>query len=240
MNVLVWNWGRRGAGSLFAVRLASALAAADGDHSVSLSLAAGAEILMLPDALHCDWLEPTYDAMPEYAIQRPLWPFRRRRILKQIQNLPLRPDIAICARPSLLDGDMVSALHKLDIDYAVVVHELTAHQDEIFHTNFLGQNRLLRNAPMLFALSSQIETDLYHQGYGTGSQVIFKLWPPPFHFREMTPPLAHGGRPERVGSAIAEGLEKMFMPRLEIHRTREAEWASFAEEILLICRCSDR
>lgn len=44
MRILVWQWGRRGAGPLFATRLAEALRSVPGTE-VILSLATGAEIL---------------------------------------------------------------------------------------------------------------------------------------------------------------------------------------------------
>jgi hypothetical protein len=62
MGVLVWQWGRRGAGPRFAAALAQGLRSLDGVESV-LSLSEQAEILTLPDAPHCELPVRTYGGL---------------------------------------------------------------------------------------------------------------------------------------------------------------------------------
>ncbi len=192
MRVLVWHWGRRGAGPLFAARLAAALDELPGV-SAQLSLAVGAELLALPDPPPCAWQEPTYSSASGYLLQRLASPFlvsRSRHHLRQH-----RPDFAICAMPALLDQRMVAALHQAGIPYAMVVHDATAHPGDALSFHLLGQTRLLRRAAALFPLSRHIEANLRGRGFGGPGQALVKLWHPPFSFGAAPPPLAHGGPP---------------------------------------------
>lgn len=192
MKILVWHWGRRGAGPIIAAQLTSALSAVPGT-TAALSLAAAAEILLQPDRPHCDWAEPTYDSAAGYVAQRLAEPFFRRRTLRHLQKI--QPDIAICAMPALLDQRMIQAAVTAGIPYAVVVHEATAHLGEALNFRLLDQSRLLQNAAALFPLTDHVEADLRQQKYGRNGQVIAKLWHPPLYFGSMKPPLSHAGRP---------------------------------------------
>jgi glycosyltransferase involved in cell wall biosynthesis len=192
MKVLVWHWGRRGAGPIIAAQLTSALAALP-DTTAALSLAAAAEIFSQPDRPHCDWAEPTYDSAAGYVVQRLAEPFFRRRTLRHLQRI--QPDIAVCAMPALLDQRMIQAALTAGIRYAVVVHEATAHLGETLNFRLLDQSRLLQNAAALFPLTDHVEADLRQQKYGRNGQIIAKLWHPPLYFGDMKPPLSHSGRP---------------------------------------------
>ncbi len=191
MKLLVWHWGRRGAGPIFAVRLRDALAALGFDSA--LSLAEGAEILAPPSVVQCDWAEATYSNAADYLLQRTVSLLPSRRIFSHLQKL--KPDMAICAMPALLDQRMLRALRRSDIPYAVLVHDATAHPGDRLSFRLLGQNRLLQDAAVLFALSSHVEDQLHDQGFGKNGQALSKLWHPPFDFGGMKPAFAHGGKP---------------------------------------------
>lgn len=192
MKILVWHWGRRGAGPLFASQLAAGVNTVEG-HSAYLSLAAGAEILTQPDAPTCGWKEPTYRNAMGYAAQRLAAPFLAGRTEKRLSAVD--PDIAICAMPALLDQRMTVALRSCKIPYAVIVHDAAAHPGEAFSFQMVGQSRLLREARFLFPLTAHVEANLRKQGFGRGCQTVEKLWHPPFSFGSAPPPLAHGGLP---------------------------------------------
>jgi glycosyltransferase involved in cell wall biosynthesis len=192
MRILVWHWGRRGAGPIFAVQLSSALSTITGAKTF-LSLAASAEILRQPGAAGCDWAEPTYESAAGYVAQRLAGPFVRNRTISRLQTI--KPDIAICAMPALLDQRMIQALVKTGIPYAVVVHDATAHPGEELNFRMLDQPWLLRNAFALFPLTAHVEADLWRQEFGLEGQMIAKLWHPPLYFGDMKPPFEHGGRP---------------------------------------------
>ncbi|MDD2794921.1 glycosyltransferase family 4 protein [Acidocella sp.] len=191
MKLLVWHWGRRGGGPLFALRLAAALGDVPG-HSVRLSLAGGAEILA-GAAAACSWREPTYETALGYALQRLSGPLVRGRVRKRL--IEDRPDIAICAMPALLDARMTIALRRLGIPYAMVVHDAAAHPGEAFNFRIMGQWRQLRDARVLFALTGHVEDGLRRQGYGEAGQGVVKLWHPPVGLGKMAPVMAHGGVP---------------------------------------------
>src|ERR1700721_2031261 len=62
MRVLVWQWGRRGAGPRFAAALADGLRLVPGTEAV-LSLSTGAEILRGPDPPDCQFPMATYSGV---------------------------------------------------------------------------------------------------------------------------------------------------------------------------------
>jgi glycosyltransferase involved in cell wall biosynthesis len=192
MKTLVWHWGKRGAGPLFAARLAAALNELPG-HFAALSLAAGAELLAQPDAPACDWPEPTYETPAGYLAQRLAARFLQPRTRQHLAAL--QPDFAICAMPALLDQRMVSALRQMRIPYAIMVHDATAHPGETLKFRALGQPALLRHAQALFPLSSHVEHDLCRGGYGAHGQMLAKLWHPAFSFGNSPAALNHGGLP---------------------------------------------
>ncbi len=191
MKLLVWHWGRHGAGPIFASCLYEALAQTPNTQAV-LSLAASAEILTSP-AIQCDWREPTYRNAAGYAFASAAAAFLRRRTLKKLQQF--QPDFAICAMPALLDGRMIWSLARSKIPFAAIVHDAGAHPGDALRFRLLHQPTLLRNAAALFPLSTQVEAELRLQGYGKGGQKITKLWHPPFHFGDMKPAFSHTGRP---------------------------------------------
>jgi len=192
MRILVWHWGRRGAGPICAARLAEALNTLPGQ-SAALSLPAGAEILTGPDAPACDWREPTYKNRLGFIAQRLASPFLRRRTEAQLRRLA--PDIALCAMPALLDIRMVMALERLGIDYAVIVHDAEAHPGDALSFLALDQTRLLRGAKHLFCLSGHVEQALRGQGFGKNGQTLTKLWLPPIGLSATVPAARPTSRP---------------------------------------------
>jgi glycosyltransferase involved in cell wall biosynthesis len=191
LKLLVWHWGRRGAGPIFAVQLRDALSAAGCE--AALSLAKGAEILTPPAKIECDWIEPTYINTADYLVQRTVSLLPSRRSLAHLKTI--QPDIAICAMPALLDRRMVRALRQLRIPYAALVHDATAHPGDSLSFRLLGQTRVLRGAAVLFPLSSHVAGQLQDQGFGRDGQIIAKLWHPLFDFGGVKPAFAHAGKP---------------------------------------------
>ncbi len=192
MRTLVWHWGRRGAGPIFAARLAEALNTLPGQ-SAALSLPAGAEILAGPDAPACDWREPTYGTKLGFIAQRLASPFLRRRTEAHLRRLA--PDVALCAMPALLDIRMTTALQALRINYAVIVHDAEAHPGDALSFLALDQTRLLRGAKHLFCLSLHVEQALRGQGFGANGQTLTKLWHPPIGLSATVPAARPTSRP---------------------------------------------
>ncbi len=191
MKLLIWHWGRRGAGPIFAVQLRDALVALG--FETALSLAEGAEILAPPSNVQCDWAEPTYTNAADYLLRRTASLLPSRRGLAHLQKI--KPDVAICAMPALLDKRMLRALRQSAVPYAALVHDAAAHPGDDLSFRLLGQSRLLRDAGVLLPLSSHVEDQLRAQGFGENGQAIKKLWHPPFDFGGMKPAFAHAGKP---------------------------------------------
>ncbi|WP_297488987.1 glycosyltransferase [Acidocella sp.] len=192
MRTLVWHWGRRGAGPIFAARLTTALRGLPGEMA-ALSLPVAAELLAAQGAPACDWAEPTYETRAGYFRQRLLSPFLGDRTRRHLRAL--RPDIAICAMPALLDARMLAGLQRLDIPYAMIVHDATAHPGDGLSFRALGQGTALRGARHLFCLSGHVEAELRRQGLGQGRQGLTKLWHPPLGFAMKLAPAEPGVRP---------------------------------------------
>ncbi|OYV26001.1 MAG: hypothetical protein B7X08_03540, partial [Acidocella sp. 20-63-7] len=190
MKPLVWHWGRRGAGPLFATRLVAAMREIEGC-TPSLSLAAGAEILAQPGAPECDWREPTYASASGFIGQRLAGPLLAGRTLRHLRQIA--PDFALCAMPSLLDSRMLSGLRRARIPYVAIVHDANAHPGDSLSFRFLGQRALLHGGKILFPLTEHVQDGLLRQGFGRDGQKIVKLWHPPIGVGPIAPPLSHSG-----------------------------------------------
>jgi len=194
-RVLVWQWGRRGAGPRVASELAAGLAAArlDGLPATEpiLSLSTGAEILRARDRPDCALPVETYDGMASYLRRLAFAPLMIRRLRRRIAEL--RPDFALCAMPGPLDLVMAAALASLGVPVGVVVHDADRHPGDGFPLQMTLQRRLIRRARLLVALTVHVEARLRAQGLDEGRRLL-RVSLPPFGFGpEPPPPLSHGG-----------------------------------------------
>lgn len=191
MRVLVWQWGRRGAGPRFAAELARHFAAVP-DTEALLSLSAGAEILRSAAPPTCDLPFPTYGGVAGFAARILHAPLLLPRLVAWLRDN--RVDVALCAMPAPLDLLMAAALHRAGVPFAVVVHDADLHPGDTFPLQMPLQRRLLRHADGLFALSTHVADRLRQQGV-TGGRPLLTASLPPFAFGERPPPPgAHGGR----------------------------------------------
>ena len=190
MRLLVWQWGRRGAGPRFAVELAAALGAVSGV-TPFLSLSRQAEI-MQGGLAQCDMPVDTYRGLLGWAARLASAPLAALPLARQLRALRL--DAALCAMPGPLDLLMAAALRRAGVPYAVVVHDADLHPGEILRMQAMFQRRLLRKAGALVALSSHVADRLTQQGLATTRPLLraaltpFAFGPPP------PPPRSHGGK----------------------------------------------
>ena len=190
MRVLVWQWGRRGAGPRFAAELAQHFAAVPETDSL-LALAAGAEILQSATPPPCDLAFHTYDGMGGFAARALSAPLLVPRLATWLRHN--RVDVALCAMPAALDLLMAAALRRAGVPFAVVVHDADLHPGDTFPFQIHLQRRLLRHADGLFALSTHVADRLRQQGIA-GGRLLATASLPPFAFGERPPPpRAHGG-----------------------------------------------
>ncbi|WP_428488511.1 glycosyltransferase [Rhodopila sp.] len=187
--MLVWQWGRRGAGPRFAACLAEALRDRPG-LAVTLSLCRDAEIMTGADPPRCEMPVSTYRDMGSLLLRLATAPFALPFLLARLW--PIRPDLAICAMPGPLDLLMAAALRLLGARLVVVVHEAEAHPGDGFPMQMALQRALCRRVDGLAALSSHVAAQLRRQRLVSRRRRLIRLAHPPFAF---TLPATPAGRP---------------------------------------------
>lgn len=191
MRLLVWQWGRRGAGPRYAAMLAEGLRQVDGVQSL-LSLSRQSEILAGPAPPPCDLPVDTYDGWRGLLLRLPRLPFEVAGLARQLTAL--RPDAAICAMPAALDLLMVAALRRARVPYAVVVHDADLHPGDVHALQMVLQRRLVARADAVVALSRHVGDRLLQQGVVQPRHLILSEHPPLPFGPLPPPPRAHGGR----------------------------------------------
>ncbi len=192
MRLLVWQWGRFGAGPRVAYELADGLRAAGAD-SVVLSLAEGAELL---DAgtmqVRCELTVATYDSPAGFGWRLLTGRFSRRALVRNIAAW--RPDVAICAMPALLDVMMADALSVLGVPFAAIIHDADLHPGDGVPLQMRMQRRLMARADALIALSDHVEARVREQLGPAQPSLLLRASLPPFRFGEQPEPArVHGG-----------------------------------------------
>ena len=191
MRVLVWQWGRRGAGPLVAATVARALGAVPGVETI-LSLSTGAELLGLPGAPVNDVPVQTYRDRAGFAVRVLGAPWMAARVAAAIRAAGV--DVALCAMPAPLDFVMAAALRQAGVPYAVMVHDAELHPGDRFPMQIGLQRWLLRGAGVLFALTGHVSSQLRARGVG-GGQALLAASLPPFVFGPAPIAVgAHGGK----------------------------------------------
>lgn len=191
MNVLVWQWGRRGGGPRIAVEIAEAMRQQPGVRGL-LSLSDRAEILTGPSPPACELPVATYGSVAGFLwriIQAPvivLWLLRRLRAL--------RPDLAVCAMPGPLDLLLLAALRLRHIPIVVIVHDADPHPGDILAVMVKLQRAIVRHADAVITLSVHVADRLREQGLVRPGTKLAVIAHPPRHFGPLPPaPFAHDG-----------------------------------------------
>ncbi len=191
MRILVWQWGRFGAGPRVAADFAALFNTLPGTDA-ALSLAMRAEILAGPHRPRCELPVPTYDSIAGYAgrvLRAPLFvPWLARRIAA------LQPTVALCAMPGPLDLAMHAALRRAGVPYAVVVHDADLHPGDGYPLQMSLQRGLLRRADAIVVLSDHVRDRLDELGLTAGKTVLKTSLPPHALAESPPPPRAHGGK----------------------------------------------
>ena len=194
MKVLVWQWGRRGAGPRFAGALTAGFAALEGVEAL-LSLSTGAEILHGADAPQCALPVSTYYGIGGLAWRALQAPVMVRQLVAALRRL--RPELAVCAQPGPLDLVMIAALRRVGVPAVVIVHDATPHPGDGFPLLFTLQRALTRRCGVVIALSEHVAAGLRAQrAVRPGTKLVVAAHPP-FGFGVVAPAGAHPG-PRRV------------------------------------------
>jgi glycosyltransferase involved in cell wall biosynthesis len=195
VNVLVWQWGRRGAGPRFAACLAEALRDRPGI-DVRLSLSNEAEILTGPGPPACDLPVTTYRGMLSFLVRFITAPLAVPFLLRRLRRI--QPDLAICAMPGPLDLLMVAALRLVGARIVVLVHEAEAHTGDGFPLQMTLQRLLCRTADGLACLSRHVGTQLRGQRLIGARRPLILFSHPPFGFDLPSPSALPAAGPRRL------------------------------------------
>ena len=191
MRILVWQWGRFGAGPRVAADFAAAFNAVPGTDAV-LSLSSKAEILQGRDRPRCELPVTTYTSLSGYVARVLRAPTFIGWLEKQVTAL--HPGVALCAMPGPLDLAMHVALHRAKVPYAVIVHDADLHPGDGYRLQMTLQRQLVKRAAALVVLSDHVGERLASQGLSEGRIVLKALLPPFALPRPAPPPRAHGGK----------------------------------------------
>jgi len=194
MRVIVWQWGRFGAGPRLAVSLAEGFRALGGVDSV-LSLSTGAEVMHGPDGASCQLPVETYTGVAGLAwrlIQAPITVMKLSRRLRRLD-----PQLAVCAMPGPLDLLMILALHRFGIPAAVIVHDAEAHPGDRIPLLQMSQRALLRRADLVILLSMHVAERLRANGSLRPATPVIVASLPPLSFGAVAPLAARAG-PRRL------------------------------------------
>jgi glycosyltransferase involved in cell wall biosynthesis len=193
MKVLVWYWGKRGAGPRVAVELANGLRLVPGVDAV-LSLSTGAEILRGASPPACELPVPTYRGAAGFLRRLLTVPFAAAALSRRVRAL--RVDVALCAMPAPLDLLMMRALRRAGVPAVVVVHDADMHPGDGLPFQMALQRKQAREADALVALTSHVAVRLREQGLAGGGRPLFMASLPPLVFGPPAlPPGSHGGPP---------------------------------------------
>lgn len=190
MRILVWQWGRRGAGPRFAAELAGAFDRLPGQTGL-LSLSAQCELLAAAAPPRCALPYGTYAGFGQFLARLPFAPLAVTPLVARLR--PLAPEVALCAMPAPLDFLMAAALRRLGVPFLVVVHDAEVHPGDKLPLQMLLQRRLVRAADGIVALSGHVAGRLRALGL-VGARPLLMANHPPFAFgAPPPPPRAHGG-----------------------------------------------
>ena len=222
MRLLIWQWGRRGAGPRFAMELAAALRGVRGVDPV-LSLSRQAEIMEAGIA-RCDLPVNTYRGAIGWAARLMAAPLLVRPLTRRLRALKL--DVAVCAMPGPLDLLMAAALRRAGVPFAVVVHDADLHPGETLRLQAAFQRRLVRQAGALVALSAHVAQRLEEQA-AVGDRPLLSVGLSSFAFGPPPPPPGgHGGKlrllsfgrllPYKGLDLLQAALERLGLGGLEV------------------------
>jgi glycosyltransferase involved in cell wall biosynthesis len=222
VRVLVWQWGRFGAGPRVAVDFAALFNTLPGTDA-ALSLSTRAEILAGSHRPPCELPFPTYGSLPGFLVRVAASPLLLPKLARQIAAL--QPYVALCAMPGPLDLLMVASLRRSQVPYAVVVHDAERHPGDGHPLQMTLQRALIRRADALVVLSDHVRAQLAAQNLIGGKPVLRTTLPPHTLDQPPPPPRAHGGKlrllcfgrllPYKGLDLLAEALQQL-LPRNDL------------------------
>ncbi|MBZ0163628.1 MAG: glycosyltransferase family 4 protein [Notoacmeibacter sp.] len=185
-QILVWQWGRFGAGPRFAAELAQALEAC-GERPV-LSLSQQAEsFASLSRMCECGFRFSGGAGLAGIAWHTLLLPLTALRLARYLERD--RPDYAICAMPGYWDPVVAWLLHRLDIPLVTIIHEMEAHPGDRHAVVYHLQRRVTARSALVVTLSkhvAELAGAVRCKNSIEAPQIV--LFHPPFGFADLALP----------------------------------------------------
>lgn len=178
LNMLIWQWGRRGAGPKTAVEFSKAVMSIP-NIKTFLSLSSQAEIVVKDQNLVVDLSVKTYSSILGYIYRVIQAPFIIASLYKYIKKNKI--DVAICTMPGPMDLIMAITLKLLDIPYVVVVHDVHPHPGDGYVFQHFLQKILIKKSRLTVTFSKYIYKQLLAVDFVPTSQII-EGWHPPFSY----------------------------------------------------------
>ncbi|MGH7104020.1 MAG: glycosyltransferase, partial [Acetobacteraceae bacterium] len=187
--MLIWHWGRLGAGPRFAAALARGFSRLP-ETTGLLSLSAQAELLHALDPPSPELLFRTYSGWPGVLGRLAAAPWLIGDLAGRLALL--QPGLAIAAMPALLDPLMCAALARRSIPFAIIVHDAAHHPGDGLVLQMALQRRMIRRAALVVALSRHVGTMLLGQKLVSEQRLLIARHPP-FDFGAVPPLAPHEG-----------------------------------------------
>lgn len=178
LNMLIWQWGRRGAGPKTAVEFSKAVSSLP-NIKTFLSLSNQAEIVQKNSNLFVDLPVKTYTSVGGYIWRIFQAPFIIASLYKYIQKNKI--NIAICTMPGPMDLMMALTLKLLKIPYVVVVHDVYPHPGDGYIFQHFLQKILIKQSRLTVTFSKYVFKQLLAVNFVPNAQII-EGWHPPFSY----------------------------------------------------------
>lgn len=178
LNMLIWQWGRRGAGPKTAVEFSKAASSLP-NIKTFLSLSNQAEIVQKDHKILLDLPIKTYASVWGYICRILQAPFIVGSLYKYLRKNKI--DIAICTMPGPMDLMMALTLKLLKIPYVVVVHDVYPHPGDGYVFQHFLQKILIKKSSLTVTFSKYVFQQLLSINFVPTSQII-EGWHPPFSY----------------------------------------------------------
>ncbi len=187
VNILIWQWGKKGAGPKIAVELSKALRK-NFKLNIFLSLSDRAEIITYIHNFKVDILFKTYSTVGGFILS---WLKAPLLILNLYFNLKKNKiKLAICTMPGPLDLMMIAALKLLKIPSVVIIHDAFPHPGDGYLCQHFLQKLLIRKSDLVVTFTKYVYNQLIDNKIVACSKLI-EVWHPPltycYHTKSLKP-----------------------------------------------------
>ncbi len=185
-RLLVWQWGRLGAGPRFAAELASAFEGAGIDTVLSLSTRAESFATLsglTARGFHVD----AGDSLPGQALFGLALPLQLSRLAAFIRREAITG--AVCAMPGYWDRWVAACLKRLGVPLVTIAHDVRPHMGDRHALAYRLQRGVLRESAAIVTLSEHVADQLRAGEVAAGTLPPIRTFAhPPFAFDDLALP----------------------------------------------------